>query len=136
MQLVPHAKGWAVAAVDATINSYRQALDVRNTLDYHEYLNNTSTGYERYRKVKYDESSSAKSEPTSKETQPPVSSALSELAEALSELAEEFTQLASLGKLTQMKKMVNEHTQGFENTSGFVNMQNERQQTVNLISAR
>ena len=88
----------------------------------------TSAGYESYD----CETALAKSEPTSKETQPPVSS-------ALVELAEEFTQLALLGKLTQMKKMVDEHAQASENTSrivDIVNMQNERQQTVNLISAR
>ena len=129
VQLVTHAKGWATAAVDATPNPDLPALDVRNTREYDEYLNNTSTGYERYRKAKHDETSSAKSEPTPKETQPPVGL-------AQEQLAEKFTQLAFQGKLTQVMEMVDEHTQGSGKTSGFINMQNKRQQTVNLISTR
>ena len=122
VQLVSHAKCSATAAVDG--NSYPPAPDARNGREYRRYLKVTSTGYDSYRKVDCNEASSASSELTPLETQPPV-------GPELEQLAEEFTQLALLGKLTKVKEMMSEKTREFGTKRKFVDIKNERQQTVN-----
>ena len=122
MQLVSEAKCLATAAVDG--NSYLPAPGGRNSREYRRYLQVTSTGYDSYRNDNCNETSSAKSEPAPLETQPPV-------GPDQEQIAEDFTQLALLGKFLEMKEMMSEKTKGFGGKNPFVNIQNERQQTVN-----
>jgi len=126
VELVSHAKCSATAAMDG--NSYLPSPDGPNSYEYRRYLENTSTGYDSYRKVDCNETSSA-NELTPLETQPPV-------GPELEQIAEEFTQLALLGKLVKVKEMMSAKTWEFGAKNQFVNIKNERQQTALYCAAR